>query len=101
MDHMLTNKELEALKAINEIPMNTGEMPSIRDLKNRMNYQTPRSAAVLIDNLVKKGFMRKKKDGSLQLIEASITSSPSELTVNIPLVGSVSCGIPILADDNL
>src|SRR3990172_20979 len=97
----LTNKELMALKAINRHLLSTGTMPSIRQLMTSLGYDYPRSAALLIDNLVDKGFLKKKPDGTIQLIESDVDLSSEEQTVAVPLIGTVACGLPILAEENV
>lgn len=101
MNNVLNNKELMALKVINRHLLSTGTMPSIRKIMDGMGYSYPRSAAIIIDNLVKKGFLKKRHDGSLQLIESEINVLSEVETIDVPLVGTVSCGLPILAEENI
>lgn len=101
MEAELTNKELIALKVINRHLLSTGTMPSIRQLMTGMGYDYPRSAALLIDNLVEKGFLKKKRDGTIQLVESNIELRSEEQTVAVPLIGTVACGLPILAEENV
>lgn len=101
MNKELSSKELMTLKVINRHLISTGTMPSIRKVMEGMGYDFPRSAAILINNLVKKGFLKKRSDGSLKLVESDIDVSSEEQTIAVPLVGTVACGLPILADENI
>lgn len=101
MYNVLNNKELMALKVINRHLLSTGTMPSIRKIMDAMGYAYPRSAAIIIDNLVKKGFLKKRHDGSLQLIESEINVLSEVETIDVPLIGTVACGLPILAEENI
>lgn len=103
MFKLISTKELEAIKIIRQFLFDFGTMPSVRDLMKAMHYKSPRSASVLIANLEQKGFLKKKKDGSLQL---DFSDFPEDYgtraqTVKIPLLGSVACGLPIFAVENV
>ncbi len=50
---------------------------------------------------MKRAFLKKKHDGTLQLIESDINISSEVETIDVPLVGTVSCGLPILAEENI
>jgi len=99
----LTKKELQALKVIRLHLMNEGNMPSVRDLMRGLNYKSPRSAAVILQKFTEKGVLIKKHDGSFQLNEFDIFENfgTREQTLNIPLLGSVACGLPIFAEENV
>ena len=101
MIHILTTKESEALKEIRDSIMRRGKAPSVRELMSALGYRSPRSASVLIERLIEKGMLRKRKDSSLQLLHEPGRTSAHAQTVNIPLVGYVTCGAPILADENI
>lgn len=94
----LTEKELEALKTIRNYLAHNGKMPSVRDLMKEMGYKWPRSASFLIDQLVEKDAL-KKINKKIQLSENKKRQNVT--TVNVPLVGSVSCGTPIESEENI
>lgn len=97
----LTERELEAFRAIRNSLIKRGRPPSVRELMTDLGYRSPRSAAILIDKLIQKGFLRRKSDGILQLLAEPELNQDHAQTVNVPLVGSVACGSPILADENI
>ena len=103
MFNNLSIKELEALKIIRNFLVHEGKIPSVRELMIGMDYKSPRSAAVLLKNLELKEILRKKSDGSYQIIDFEIPQDfgSRAQTVKIPLLGSVACGIPIFADENI
>lgn len=96
----LTNNELEAIRHIRNAFVHKGEAPSVRDLMKDMEYSSPRSAALIIDSLIAKKYLQRKGDGSLQLIR-NINDEHREQTIEVPLIGTVACGTPILAEENL
>jgi len=81
--------------------MHRGKIPSIRELMTSLGYRSPRSAAVIYENLIKKGVFRRKKNGNLQLVNGIADDSVRAQTVDVPLVGSISCGVPVLAEENV
>jgi len=103
MFYNLSDKELEALKIIRNYLVHQGRIPSVRELMTGMNYKSPRSSAVLLKNLEEKEILKKKFDGSYQIVDFEIPEDfgSRAQTVKIPLLGSVACGIPIFADENI
>ena len=99
----LNNKEIKALKSIRTHLINIGKMPSVRQLMKELGYKSPRSAAVILNNLEAKGILKKKANGSFQLNEFSVSDAlgTSEQTIDIPLIGEVACGLPIFAQENV
>ena len=100
MKQLLTSKELEAVREIRNSLMHRGKIPSIRELMTSLGYRSPRSAAVIYENLVKKRILRRKRNGGFQFING-IDDSQRAQTVDVPLLGSAACGMPILAEENI
>lgn len=103
MFYNLSDKELEALKIIRNTLVHQGRIPSVRELMIGLGYKSPRSSAVLLKSLEEKEILRKKLDGSYQIVDFEIPEDYGSRaqTVKIPLLGSVACGIPIFADENI
>lgn len=98
----LSIKDLEALKHIRSMMLQRGKMPSVRELMAAMGYRSPRSADLLIKSLMKKGFLNRRANGSLQLLFTEVpVPQLNAQTVNVPLVGTVSCGIPLASEENM
>jgi len=97
----ISSKELEALREIRNSLMHKGRVPSIRELMSSLGYRSPRSAAVIYENLIEKGALRRKENGGLQLLKSLGDDTTRAQTVDVPLVGMVSCGAPILAEENI
>lgn len=99
----LTNKELAAIQVIHNLLMRSGRMPSVRELMRELNYKSPRSVSVILEGLIDKEVLRKRDDGSLQLLaqETAIRTDSREQTVKVPLIGTIACGPPILAEENI
>jgi repressor LexA len=102
MLNSISNKEIAALRAMRDFLMKNGRMPSVRELMKEMNYKSPRSAAVILQQLIDKKILNKKQDGSIQFTQYEFDDEiPGEQTVKIPLLGTVACGAPILAEENI
>lgn len=98
----LTEIELKALRAIRNSIAHQGRMPSVRELMFALGYKSPRSAAIVIARLIEKKILRKKDDGGgVLLAESNFNRESQAQTVNVPLVGTVACGIPQFAEENV
>lgn len=96
----LSVKAREALRHIRNWLLKYGYFPSVRDLMNEMHYKSPRSAMLLLIELEKNGFLKKKSDGSYKMIK-DLSTNETARTVAVPLVGSISCGSALLAEENV
>lgn len=96
----LGNKAKEALKHLRSFIMRHGRMPSTRELMKEMQYKSPLSPMLLLNELAANGFLERKTDGSYRLIK-DLMEGESVRTVAVPLVGTVTCGAPILAQENI
>lgn len=97
----LSFAERRAVRQIRNSIMRAGRVPSMRELMSSLGYKSPRSASLIVDKLIKKGVLRRKGDGHLQLIKSLGDDTTRAQTVDIPLVGMVSCGAPMLAEENV
>ena len=97
----LNLKEKIALKCIRNQFIHNATTPSIRELMTKLGYKSPISAKLVVDQLINKGFL-KREAGKLQLNDLVVSNTPDRsLTRDIPLVGTVSCGGPLLAEENI
>lgn len=97
----ITAKEVEAVREIRNSLMHIGRIPSVRELMSSLGYRSPRSASLIIDKLIKKGVLRRKEDGGLQFLRNLEEDTTRAQTVDVPLIGMVACGTPILAEENI
>jgi len=98
---MLNSTELEAIKMIRNTIVHKGYFPSMRELSKMLGYKSPRSASVITEGLIQKGMLKKKGNGKLILAELEASEETNAQTIDIPLLGSVACGLPILAEENV
>ncbi len=89
--------ELKGLAFIRSHVRHTGRTPSLREIGKAIGYDSPRSVQLMLKRLADRGLL-KYKDGVIKV--AAKTSDPVEHTVDVPLVGSVACGLPTLAQQD-
>ncbi len=93
-----SDKDKKALILIRNKFIHTGTGPTLAEINEVTKGKSPRSASLVLDRLEKEGFI-KRKDGKIISTDFGIPTSIS--TINIPLVGSVPCGAPMLAKQNI
>lgn len=102
MNKNLTPKQLKTLFLIRDGIVYRGQAPSLRDIATHLGFKSPRSASLLADSLIELGYLKRSKEtGNLQLIKDITGKEFSERTIELPLVGSVACGAPLLAEENI
>jgi len=97
----LSEVELRALREIRNGIAHRGRAPSIRELMTALGYRWPRSAAVIIDKLIRRGYLVRGLSGSLRLLKDIPDDAGQARTVSVPLVGTASCGGLLLAEENV
>jgi len=101
MRPQLNQKQADAVRYVRNWLIHKGKTPSVRELMKALEYKSPRSAALIIEELIQKGILKKRSNGELQLIKDIDADSVHARTVDVPLVGIVTCGVPILAHENI
>jgi repressor LexA len=100
--HTVAKKEIELLRVIRNWFMQKGYSPSIRDLQKTLEYKSPRSITVLMERLKRKGLIERNDAGDLKVNEQSSWGDQTgSKTIDIPLLGVVACGAPMLAEENI
>lgn len=97
----LSQKEIKALKLVRNSIAHGQQAPSVREVMRALGYSSPNSAMLVVNNLIKYGHLRRRKDGKLQLLKDFEQSNTNARTVDVPLVGSAPCGAPLLAQENI
>ncbi|MEN9551962.1 MAG: hypothetical protein RI935_339 [Candidatus Parcubacteria bacterium] len=94
----LSDKDKKAFALIRNKIIHYGKSPTLSEINEVTGGKSPRSASLVVDRLIE-AKMIKKEGRTLKLIGTHSTQSIS--TINIPLVGSVACGMPIFAEENI
>ncbi len=96
----LVENEIKALNFIRNKIVHEGKSPSVRDLMAYFGYKSPRSSSLIISSLVDKGWL-KREGRNLKIIRKIEENGSNARTVEVPLVGSVTCGAPVVAEENI
>jgi repressor LexA len=97
----LTTKDSEVLRHIRNTIVHTGKSPSVREIQALMRYKSPRSVSVILERLMDKGIVVKRGSRQLAILEDPEKHSFDASTVDVPIVGSASCGTPLLAEEHI
>ncbi|MDQ1636980.1 MAG: repressor LexA [Pyrinomonadaceae bacterium] len=98
--HQLSPNETQALRFIRNSLIHS-KSPSIRDIQKDLGYSSPRSAALIVEKLIKAGRIERKNDGRLRLLKELSETNSYARTILVPLVGTAACGMPLLAEENV
>ena len=98
----LTDKQTQILEYIRHEILSKGYPPSIREICQAVDLKSASSVHAQLSSLEAKGYIRRDltKSRSIEIIDDDFSLTKREL-VNIPIVGTVSCGQPILAEQNI
>ena len=98
----LTDKQTPILEYIRHEILAKGYPPSIREICQAVDLKSTSSVHAQLSSLEAKGYIRRDltKSRSIEIIDDDFSLTKREL-VNIPIVGTVSCGQPILAEQNI
>jgi repressor LexA len=97
----LTDKELDAFRAIRNSILHKGRAPLVRELMKELRYSSPRSVSYVLEKLEAKGYISRPGRGQIRLKTDLPGSDSHAQTVNVPLVGSAPCGTPVFAEENI
>ena len=94
----LTDREREVLDYIVGMLNENGYSPSIRDIKSALDFKSTSTVHTYLARLENKGYIQKEGGKSRTLrVEDTI---PAKKPVRVPLLGKVTAGLPILAEEN-
>lgn len=96
----LTENQEKVLNYIREEVFSKGYPPSVREICSALGFKSTSTVHAHIASLEKKGILRKDptKPRAIEIVED--TKTRQEI-VNVPIVGKVSAGSPILAVENI
>ena len=97
----ISDKQKEILEFIKSEILNRGYPPSVRDICEGVHLKSTSSVHAHLETLERKGYIRRDpaKNRAIEIIDDSFGLQRREM-VNVPLVGRVAAGEPILAVEN-
>jgi repressor LexA len=96
-----TKRQIDAIRHIRNWIMHKARTPSVRELMADLGYKSPRSVQDILEQLKEKGVIKKLVHGEYQLVMNPDFGSTHAQTINVPIVGNVACGMPMLAEENI
>ena len=98
----LTAKQTEILEYIKECVLKKGYPPSVREICEAVHLKSTSSVHSHLATLEEKGYIRRDptKPRTIEIIDEEFNPARREL-VNIPVIGSVAGGQPIMAEENI
>ncbi len=101
----LTEKQKRVLKFIEQEVKNWNYPPSVREICKALNISSTATVHGHLDTLEKKGFISRMptKPRAIKLMKNADGESlvdPAEKCIFAPLVGKITAGMPVLAEEN-
>jgi repressor LexA len=96
----LTNKQEQVLGWIEDSVQKVGQAPTVRELQEKLGCSSPMGAVSHLNALEAKGYIT-KVDGKARgiMLNTGEGIKADDDIVQVPLVGSVACGMPIWAEE--
>ena len=98
----ISKKQQEILEYIKSEILNRGFPPAVREICEAVNLKSTSSVHAHLEALEKNGYIRRDptKPRAIEILDESFNMLRREM-VNVPVVGTVAAGQPILAEQNI
>jgi len=98
----ISKKQEEILSFIKSEILKKGYPPAVREICEAVNLKSTSSVHSHLETLEKNGYIRRDptKPRAIEIIDDEFSLTRRE-TVNVPIVGTVAAGVPILARQNI
>jgi repressor LexA len=102
MQKPLTKKQEQILNFLKREIRQKGYPPTVREICDAVGLSSTSTVHAHLDSLEKKGYIKKSptKNRSIEILEENFYGF-SDQWVNVPIVGQVTAGQPILAQENI
>ena len=99
----MTDKQREILEYMKEQILAKGYPPSVREICTAVGLKSTSSVHSHLETLEKNGYIRRDptKPRAIEIVDDSFQNISRREMVNIPMLGKVAAGQPLLADDNI
>ena len=98
----ISPKQQEILEYIKSQILSRGFPPAVRDICEAVNLKSTSSVHSHLETLEKNGYIRRDptKPRAIEILDDTFNLTRREVT-NVPLVGRVAAGEPLLAEQNI
>ena len=97
---LLTKRQKDVLDVIKKFMASNGYPPTVREIAEIMHLSSPATIQVHLESLEKKGYIKKHGNMNRTIELLVINEYENNHTMDIPLLGKVTAGIPIEAIEN-
>ena len=98
----ITDKQKEILEYIKEMILKKGYPPAVREICEAVHLKSTSSVHSHLESLEKNGYIRRDptKPRAIEILDDDFALTRREV-VNVPVIGTVAAGTPILAEQNI
>ena len=98
----ISKKQLEILEYIKSQILERGFPPAVREICEAVNLKSTSSVHSHLETLEKNGYIRRDptKPRAIEILDDTFNPTRREV-VNVPLIGRVAAGEPLLAQENI
>lgn len=98
----ITDKQKEILEYIKEMILKKGYPPAVREICEAVHLKSTSSVHSHLESLEKNGYIRRDptKPRTIEILVDDFALTRREV-VNVPVIGTVAAGTPILAEQNI
>ena len=98
----ISEKQRQILEFIKNEILNKGYPPAVRDICDAVNLKSTSSVHAHLSTLEKNGYIRRDptKPRAIEIVDDEFNQFRREVT-NVPVVGTVAAGQPLLATENI
>ncbi len=104
MDYInLNSRQAAILDFIKQEIREKGYPPSVREICEAVGLNSPSTVHAHLSTLEKKGYIRRDplKPRAMEVLDTSEPASPHHIEmVEVPILGQISAGLPVLAEEN-
>lgn len=98
----LSAKQQEILDYLKKCILERGYPPAVREICEAVHLKSTSSVHAHLETLEQKGYIRKDptKPRAIEILDDTFNLSRREI-INIPIIGTVTCGEPIIAEERI
>ncbi len=98
----ISSKQLEILEYIKQEILSHGYPPAVREICQAVNLKSTSSVHSHLETLEKNGYIRRDptKPRAIEIIDDEFNMSRRDM-INVPIIGTITAGEPILATENI
>lgn len=103
MSSDLTDRQAKILDFLADTLRRRGYPPSVREIGSAVGLSSSSTVHAHLDKLEQRGYIRRDptRSRAIEIVDKALDARPSKEMLNVPLVGRVTAGQPILATENI